>query len=523
MATCHASEILLCLALILCTGSPANAASVGGTPAAGTISQSLPSRELLAASPESGLVKITATLRPPDLFNPWKNQRDVIKMEGVGTIITGKRILTNAHLLRYATRIWVQPMGSDQQLEARMLHVAPAIDLAVLTIDSEQFFIDHAAIPLATEMAKPGDQGVLYTFAEEGATVQAIAAPVVNIKFEGISHLAFWLRYELNAAIVPGNSGAPLLLNGKMLGIVRSRVPPTTAFAIANKEIELFLADIEDGQYDGKSATYDESFSLGKTPAARAHLGLNDSIHGVVISNVLTNAADYPLQQWDVITKVGQVALDDNGYGITPDGTRLWMGYFSQTYARDGKIPYTIVRDGKSMVVEVTAHTSRPKVIPFLYHNRPSYFIFGPIAFSQATEDFLEILESGDSIVSRGALSRHSDPLTTRREDLPAFSGEQIVIVPCGLFPHPLAEGINNPQARVVHKINGTPVKNLGHLVKLLRDCAEKFVVIEFAGRYARPIIFPREECAKATIEVLKSNRIVNQGSPDLLALWNQR
>ena len=111
----------------------------------------------------------------------------------------------------------------------------------------------------------------------------------------------------------------------------------------------------------------------------------------------------------------------------------------------------------------------------------------------------------------------------TRRGDKPAFDGERLVIIPSSLFPHKLSKGYSNPVTKVVKTVNGIPIKNLNHLVEVLRDSKDEFITIEFAGHGGETLVFPRAEMAAATDEILTDNDIRTQGSPDTLAVWNAK
>ncbi len=56
---------------------------------------------------ENSVVKVFSTLRYPDPYKPWTKQapKDVT---GSGVVIVGKRILSNAHLVQYASQVQVQ-------------------------------------------------------------------------------------------------------------------------------------------------------------------------------------------------------------------------------------------------------------------------------------------------------------------------------------------------------------------------------------------------------------------------------
>jgi hypothetical protein len=76
---------------------------------------------------------------------------------------------------------------------------------------------------------------------------------------------------------------------------------------------------------------------------------------------------------------------------------------------------------------------------------------------------------------------------------------------------------------QVVKSINGVPIKNLSHLVEVLRNCKDKFISIEFFGRYSDTLVFPREEMLADTDQILTDNNVHNQGSPDVMAIWNEK
>src|SRR5215470_18778675 len=85
------------------------------------------------------VVKIHAVHHTPDLLRPWaKNTPQHVK--GSGVVIDGKRILTNAHVVRYASQIYVQPNQSADLISARIEAMTPSMDLAVLKLDDESFF-----------------------------------------------------------------------------------------------------------------------------------------------------------------------------------------------------------------------------------------------------------------------------------------------------------------------------------------------------------------------------------------------
>jgi hypothetical protein len=76
---------------------------------------------------------------------------------------------------------------------------------------------------------------------------------------------------------------------------------------------------------------------------------------------------------------------------------------------------------------------------------------------------------------------------------------------------------------KIVKAINGTAVKNLLHLVQILRDSKDEFIAIQYATRTAETMVFVRTEMLAATDEILTDSGIRAMGSPDTLAIWNAK
>ena len=146
------------------------------------------------------------------------------------------------------------------------------------------------------------------------------------------------------------------------------------------------------------------------------------------------------------------------------------------------------------------------------------------MVFSGATKNFVRYLLDGEN--SRhwiSILSYTGSPLLDRITDTPAFDGEQLVVVSSPFFPHKLVVGYSEPYYQVVKSINGIPIKNLNHLVQVLRDLKTDYVTIEFNSRFGETLVFPRQEMMAATDDILADNGIRSQGSPDTMAVWNAK
>ncbi len=476
------------------------------------------------ASPavENSVVKVFSTVRYPDPYRPWMKESPT-DITGSGVVISGKRILSNAHMVLYASQVQIQANQAGDKISATVEAVAPGIDLAVLKLDDASFFDTHQPLPMSTNLPGIKDAVMAYGYPEGGTGLSITKGIVSRIEFVPYNLPVYGLRIQIDAAINPGNSGGPAVVGDRMIGLAFShyRSAQNIGYIIPTEEIELFLADIADGHYDGKPALRDD-FQTLENPALRAFLNPGSGVEGMVVNKPDSDAADYPLKQWDIITHIGDTPVDDQGMIRTDGGLRVIFAYLVQKLTVNGKIPLTIVRAGKEMKIQVPVTADNPLLIPNSDGSYPPYFICGPMVFSTATQLFTGGL-SEESGRYRNYLELLGSPLIARNYDKAAFPGEGLVVVSSPFFPHKLAKGYSDPFAQVIKSINGIRIKNLHHLVEVLRDATGKYVIVEFDGRIGETLVFPREELVAATEDILTDNGIRSQGSADTMAIWNAK
>ncbi len=475
-------------------------------------------------SAENSVIKIFSTVGYPDLYKPWAKQTPV-ELSGSGVVIEGKRILSNAHLLLYASDVQVQASQSGDKVSATVVAIAPSIDLAILKLDDETFFDSHPPLPRSAKLPDIRDAVLVYGYPQGGRTLSITKGIISRIEFSPYNYGASGLRIQIDAAINPGNSGGPAMVGDKMVGLAFSHLSggDNIGYLIPNEEIEMFLQDIADGHYQGKPYLFDDCQTL-ENPALRSFLKLDKSIHGMIVHKPESSDAAYPLKEWDIITKIGETPVDDQGMIKLDSGTPVFFKYLVPKLVKHDKVPLTVWRAGKEIQVEAPTQRRRAQVLPALEGGYPSYFVWGPLVFSGASLDFVTgLTRSSAGGSAMAVLGISGSPLIRRLGEKPAFDGEQLVVVSSPFFPHKLAKGYSNPAWEVVKSVNGQRVKTLGHLVQLLRDSEERFITIEFDNFRGETLVFSRTEVLAATEDILTNNGLRSQGSPDAMAIWNAK
>src|SRR5204863_109974 len=205
------------------------------------------------------------------------------------------------------------------------------MDLAVLELEDQKFFDSHSPLPFKKSLPDSKEPVMVYGYPTGGASLSITKGIISRIEFTGYSLSTLGLRIQIDAAINPGNSGGPAIVNDEIVGVAFShlQMAQNIGYIIPVEEIELFLQDIADGHYDGKPTMYDDLQTL-ENPALRSYLHLPESLQGMVVHRPFDLAASYPLKEWDVITKIGDVPVDDEGLVVVPCPVfphRLSKGY----------------------------------------------------------------------------------------------------------------------------------------------------------------------------------------------------
>jgi S1-C subfamily serine protease len=468
----------------------------------------------LADGPEESVVRVFASLRLPNPTRPWAKQNPVEVM-GTGAIIDGKRILTNAHVVIYSGEVFVQAQKGGDRFVAKVAAIGPGIDLAILTLEDETFFEKRPPVPRAAKRPAAGETVVLMGFPVGGTGLAVSRGQVSRIDYAPYNDLTDGLRIQVDAVAGPGNSGGPALVNGKMVGLVFRRVQ-NAGLIIPNEEIDAFLDDVKDGRYDGKPRVTDR-FQTLVNETLRKKLGMKRSDRGIMVRKVGPNVPSNPLVENDILTRIGTADIDNEGLVDFEEGLRLPFTALVPRLAKDGIVPVRVIRGGKPMETHLVVTREDDRLIKPYQGQYPPYFVFGPLVFATAIDDVLSTYAQGNPLSVAGS------PLVARASDHVGFLGEELVVVTAPMLAHPMTRGFSDPCGLVVRDVDGVPIRNLCHLVEVLRDSKGEYLTLRFHGEYSETMIFLRKAAESSTPELMAENGIPRRGSDDAMLIWSTK
>ena len=462
------------------------------------------------------VVRVSSTQRRPDLQRPWTHlpQRDV---NGSGVVIEGRRILTNAQLVKYASRVLVEPDHTGEKLSATVEFLADDVDLAVLKLEDPAFFDAHPPLPRRVGLPAVKDSILAYGYPLGGDNLAITRGIVSRIEFEEYYYGTLGLRIQVDAAINPGNSGGPALIDDRMIGIIFNRLGrarTTSATSSPTRRSSLFLADIADGTYDGKPQIV-ETMQTAENKARRAvALKLPKDVHGMVCRRPAVNGVDSGLRPMDVLTEIGGHPIDIAGKvkvnGGAPDrlplfrpeaGRRTWSGPREAPSA-------TAARSDLPLRVTSGLRRRRRSCRSSWAASRPTSsggrWLSPPRPRITSTTSTARLVAR--ALVSLPDLQPEPDGRPAGR--IPASRASRCSGRGRPLFPHRISKGYTSPASYVVDAVDGTKVRNLRHLVELLRDSKGERTTITFIDKSSEVFVFDRKEVLDATEEILDENGI---------------
>jgi S1-C subfamily serine protease len=429
----------------------------------------------------SAIVKIKNVSQRPDYGSPWLWQ-DFSIGRGSGVIIPGNRIMTNAHVVSDSRYLEIEKEDSGTPYGAVVSHIAHDCDLALLDVIDPGFFEGTTHLEFYREIPSLGTMVEAYGFPVGGRRITVTQGVVSRIDYTLYNHTArdYHLIAQIDAAVNPGNSGGPVLRDGKIAGIVFQGVQPSenVGHVIPITVVDHFLADIKDGRYDGYPDLGVITVNL-LNPAYRRYAGLPEGRSGVMAAALIEGHSAQGF------VHPGDLLLAIDGNPIQNDGTILIEGenYFLEEVVERKQVGEEVVldliRDGEEISLAVPLCQGREMLRTWNeYEARPEYLIFAGLLFQPLSREYLKTWS--DDWTSR------SDPRLAYY--FAYYNQDQIyrerpeIVVLSRVLSGPVNQYYSDLSQLVVDRVNGLKITALADLERAFARPAGGYHLVEFAG-----------------------------------------
>jgi len=465
-----------------------------------------------SSEPADTVIKIFVTSNKMDYYRPWQS-KGIRASAASGVVISGNRILTNAHVISDHTFIQIKKNKDPKRYTAQVLAIGNDCDLAILTVDDPDFFKGITPIELGG-LPRLRDSVTVLGYPQGGEKLSITEGVVSRIEVHSYSQSTRQLlAVQIDAAINPGNSGGPVIQKGKLVGIVMQvfQSSQNIGYMIPTPILEHFLADLKDDQYDG-FPLLGITFVNTENASLRKYYQIKDIEGGVFVTRVLPfSPADSHLQEGDVILEVNGIAIGEDGTFEFRGSERLGMPYLITKGQIGDKSNFKIIRDGKKENVSLDLKSFTLLVPDPDHFKKPPYYIYGGLVFTVLSSDLLRAWGKGWWEKAPLDLIYHSlGAGKLNREE------RHELVVLLSVLPDDINVGYHGYGNEIVSMVNGQTFSSFKEFVQLLdkiKNESEYTIIVTQANAQ---LLIDNSDLDQINEKIINRNNIPSQYSDDV-------
>ncbi|CAD5323270.1 unnamed protein product [Arabidopsis thaliana] len=436
------------------------------------IEESHPLDELVLDS----VVKVFSNSTEYSKSKPWKTL-DQKSSRGTGFAIAGRKILTNAHVVMAMndhTFVDVQRHGSQIKYKAKVQKISHECDLAILEIDSDEFWKGMNPLELGDI---PPLQEVVSVVGGENICITKGLVLRVETRIYDYSDSDL-LSIQIDATINDENSGGPVIMGNKVVGVVYE-----IGFVIPTPIIKHFITSVQESRQYSCFGSLDLSYQSLENVQIRNHFKMSHEMTGILINKINSSSGAYKiLRKDDIILAIDGVPIGNDEKVPFQNKRRIDFSYLVSMKKPGEKALVKVLRNGKEYEYNISLKAVKPNFTVQQFYNVPSYYIFGGFVFAPLTKTYLDS-------------EHHQVKISERLAD-------------------DINEGYQSLYGAQVEKVNGVEVKNLKHLCELIEECSTEDLRLDFKNH--KVLVLNYESAKKATLQILERHKIKSVISKDI-------
>ncbi len=426
---------------------------------------------------ETQVLRVFTTKNSGYYHKPWKSP-DFTNVKGSAfffqdpKIFPGQKglILTNAHAVSMAQSIKVSNGREKKRYEVKPLVICNSADFAVLQMEEKEFKTyeerNGRVIPLDlgdSDKLRIGDKVLGWGYPLGGERLSKSEQGEIS-RIE-VSRYVYsqdqWLMIQASLQQNRGNSGGPVLMNGKVVGIAFQGMQTSDRinyFIPINVVKHLTTLLPKEALIPQWNWLIQHLF-----PRLKDYYNLDADQGGVLLAYSVPGGGPYQfgLRANDILVEIDGHEIDNFGeIFFEPLGQKVFFGEILNRKKIGDPLTFTVIRDGKKQEVKGNVPPGLSRLVPRIF-TKANYFIYGGIGFVELTLNCIDNLgKSGETFRAQYA------------DEFPKQPHQKIVIV-SEIFPeYGLVD--TAPFLKRVEKIDGEEVLNIAHLYDTLQAAAKQ-------------------------------------------------
>ena len=453
----------------------------------------------------SAVVRIYATTQVPNYSSPWQSETPE-SCTGSGVVLESGLVLTGAHVIADATFVQVQKLSDPNKYIAQVESVCHDADLAVLRVEDARFMQDVQPAVLG-ELPSLRDPVAVVGYPVGGEEISVTEGVVSRVEVQRYAHSQRdLLAITVDAAINEGNSGGPVLKDGRVIGIAFQGIEDAENIGemVPTPIIKRFLRSVHEPVVRVPALGIVTQFL--ENPVLRSTLGLSEEQSGVCVSGV-----QFGTGAWGKL-ELDDVLLEVEGHKIANNGTiryrELYRTLFSVLLgerAVGDTMRFKVLRGGKQIDVSFSLTPARYLVPRNAFDCFASYYIFGGIVFQPLSRD---VLACWPDWWDRGPKEflhlYYSGSVTPERQE---------VIIIGQVLADEINIGYEALHTESIRTVNGVGPRNMQHFVQMMDECHGR---VDLRTSLGKRIVLDAGPARSAGERILKRYNISSDRSADL-------
>ncbi len=412
------------------------------------------------------VVALSITAQGWDARRPWAKLPPA-PLVASAVVVEGPLLLTRAQMVADATLIEVEKRGSAQLSAARVVHVDPEVDLALLAVDLPGFFDDLEPVAIAEGAPIEGSvESVRWEKRQlEVSTSRVSRIEVRASRYGTLDHAFLLLRSDLES----GGWAEPVFRRGRLIGLTTSQ-QQQHASAIPAEILAAYVKAARAPERYGGFASLGIVWQNNRDEALAKYLGWSGAPRGVLLRDVRPEStADGVLAPRDILLELDGHPIDAIGNYRHPRYGRLGLAHLPLDGHRPGDVLRARVwRDAREVEVELTLrrYAAEARRIPWRRENlAPAYLVAGGLVFRELDGDYLRAWGPNWSGLAPGELvfRYHLDAHSQKRP------GERVVIL-SQVLADAYNIGYHDVGELCVREVNGRRIDSIAALAEAFQQ-----------------------------------------------------